>query len=677
MFHAASVNEIPEDEAIIYSETPPENIEEQQDDVPVRVLDDFAVFDVSSNELVPIAQLYYQNSRTFSASGLVRAYVCDQGNEDEEDSEDDEKNSRIRLSTILKFDVHSISEETGDLDSKIYLQTKHAWYILSIPSQQYKPFYAPFWIQHRVLHALVNLVLRNPQATFEEFTESFSDVNGDESARENAIASVHVLGRVITEADIQSDDVKAYATALFPDICGQDYGLDIRRVNLATEYLDLDLDDYLAQKGKPRRQRKFSSDEEQEVLKHNTSTFVTPKVSQIMRNLFSVPLDVAEIPEIEDDTDIIAQIDNLVAHHEDPTSMKWGAKENGLYRSIIMDGVEYCVGDEVMVSPGTDENGKAAQVSKTDACQSPNTYANRLWFCKICYFFEKVVDGKKIKMFHHQWLTHGSKTILQETAHSKSLFLLDGCDDNPVAAIFKKCNVTWLKPEDKELPDDGAPNSNDFHCSLIYDEADAHFIDLPSDEEMSDLLQGEKPCLSCAMRKQREQLDDPVVFADGYLRHGISYHVHDFVYLRLGKETAGLLEIGQITKLGSPQALDEFKITVRLLSRYERQDCSELELLWDEALERRLYFTDRVHAIDYQQIEGKCYIQLLTKIEEIEKWVRHDNHYYVNQQLDARRGRLYGMEQGAGGLGTGLDLSGFVETKYAVEFSPSAAATYA
>jgi DNA (cytosine-5)-methyltransferase 1 len=31
---------------------------------------------------------------------------------------------------------------------------------------------------------------------------------------------------------------------------------------------------------------------------------------------------------------------------------------------------------------------------------------------------------------------------------------------------------------------------------------------------------------------------------------------------------------------------------------------------------------------------------------------------------------------GAGGLGLGIDMSGFVETKYAVEFSPSAAKTY-
>jgi len=31
---------------------------------------------------------------------------------------------------------------------------------------------------------------------------------------------------------------------------------------------------------------------------------------------------------------------------------------------------------------------------------------------------------------------------------------------------------------------------------------------------------------------------------------------------------------------------------------------------------------------------------------------------------------------GAGGLGTGMDMSGFIDTKWAVEYSPAAALTY-
>jgi len=70
-------------------------------------------------------------------------------------------------------------------------------------------------------------------------------------------------------------------------------------------------------------------------------------------------------------------------------------------------------------------------------------------------------------MFHGQWFSHGCKTILQETSHSKSLYLLDACDDNHISAIFKKCNVKILKPGDEEQPDDASYDANDFHCGQV------------------------------------------------------------------------------------------------------------------------------------------------------------------------------------------------------------------
>ncbi|KAG2337145.1 S-adenosyl-L-methionine-dependent methyltransferase [Suillus weaverae] len=103
----------------------------------------------------------------------------------------------------------------------------------------------------------------------------------------------------------------------------------------------------------------------------------------------------------------------------------------------------------------------------------------------------------------------------------------------------------------------------------------------------------------------------------------------------------------------------------------------------------------------------------------IDAWVAHDDHYYVNECADSldvralkdlnpwsanefwhclqcheehkanvarqarqlqRFGPLRGLElfAGAGGLGTELDMDmpGFVETRYAIEFSPRAAKTY-
>lgn len=67
-------------------------------------------------------------------------------------------------------------------------------------------------------------------------------------------------------------------------------------------------------------------------------------------------------------------------------------------------------------------------------------------------------------MFHGQWYVHGSKTILQETAHSKSLYWTNECGNNPAASIIKKCNIKMLSSHDEEVLDDRAPDSNDFHC---------------------------------------------------------------------------------------------------------------------------------------------------------------------------------------------------------------------
>ncbi|KAG6876747.1 hypothetical protein C0993_000724 [Termitomyces sp. T159_Od127] len=684
---------------------------------------------MSSNELVPVAELLglQYDSRKFSASGLVRAWIDEDADEDgldddnEESDEEFSSSKRVRLSTILEFDVHSTSEVTGNPDSKMYIRTKYAWYILHMPTEEYRPFFTSFWIKHRVLHLLLSSAIRDRRTSYQEFLESLSDVEGDNLFREEALASVQMLGRVLTEADIQSEDVKIYAAGNFPEMC-EDYDIPLKTVRLATEYLQFDLsDDEDSERNfeprtkthKPKSKRiptqSVLSDKEMEVLKHRNTTYVTPIVSQIMKNLFSVPLHFAEIPIIEDDSEVITEIDNVKTHHMNPTSMRWGRAEGDMFSSLTIDGVEYCVGQNVMVVPGDDEDTKRARISETDASQSPNSYANHLWFCKICYFFEETVDGKKVKMFHGQWFIHGSKTILQETAHSKSLFLLKSCEDNPAASIFKKCNIKMLGPEDAEPPDDGQPHSNDFHCALAYDEKEASFTNLPSEQEMVELLQRET-CISCATRKRQEQLNDIVITSDGFTRHGTNYHPNDFIYIRPCGRTTGLLDIAQITMIKVRSG--DLRLTVKMLERPGKLQRSGRGLPWDE---RRLYLTDNLQDLDdIDLLDGMCFVRHLTDADEIDEWASQDDHFYVNQHVSARTGQLADLDagvlgqcgacsterarkhreqqrlltrngpirclelfSGAGGLGTGLDLSGFVETKYAVEFSPSAAATYA
>ncbi|KAG6851305.1 hypothetical protein H0H93_011741 [Arthromyces matolae] len=730
VLYETSVDDVSESlELILPGETPPDE-QTSPDGLPVRLLDDFTVFHASSNEIIPFGHLLQLefNKGNFTASGLAFGWVNEEEDEPEDEGGDVLQPQRLQLSAVTEICVHDISESTGEPDSKIWIRTAFAWYILDRPSEQYRPYFLPFWIKHRSLHMVLDNILSDRHTSYDELVTSLSDTAGESCTREAVLTSLRVLGRVLTEDDIQSDEVKAYIIGHLPDFL-DDYGLSVKSVRLATDYLELDDYDNSESTRTKRSKKSFSrqtkksvlSDEEKEILKHRATTYVTPLVSQIMKKLFTIPLDFADIPVIKDDPDVVTDIDNIKTHHSDPLSMQWGDtnEDDNMYSSVVMDGVEYMashpiyVGDDVMVVPGDDENMKRASISKMGASQSPNSYANNLWFCKICYFFETTQNGKKVKMFHGHWFIHGSKTILQETAHSKSLYLLMSCEDNPVASIYKKCKITMIGPDGVEPPDEGEPDTNDFHCALAYDEKETCFTDLPSEDKMAELLKNtQKPCISCAVQEHKENEEEVTVSADGFSMHGINYHCLDFIYLRSPEQTSGLLKFAQIMKIKVNPKSGDFGLTVRMFKRSKRQDHPRLGLPWDE---RRLYFTDTEQVIDDGDlIDGKCFIKQLADIEDINDWVRHDDHFYVNQGVDIETRELYDLDDdaleecdicesqrrrtwkeqqkllarngpirclelfsGAGGLGTGLDLSGFVETKYAVEFSPSAAATYA
>lgn len=82
-------------------------------------------------------------------------------------------------------------------------------------------------------------------------------------------------------------------------------------------------------------------------------------------------------------------------------------------------------------------------------------------FCQIRYLFQEKGGQKK---FHGQWLTHSSKTFLQEAGHPQALYLLlDECEDIDVNAIIQLCNIRDLDPDAHE-PSEDVTEENDFHC---------------------------------------------------------------------------------------------------------------------------------------------------------------------------------------------------------------------
>ncbi|KAJ3984503.1 S-adenosyl-L-methionine-dependent methyltransferase, partial [Lentinula detonsa] len=385
------------------------------------------------------------------------------------------------------------------------------------------------------------------------------------------------------------------------------------------------------------------------------------------------------------------------SHPGIPGTMKWGKKlaveeDKVFYKTITMDGELYKAGDVVMVEPGEDDRKGRQGNYKSQPSQSSNGNANRFWFIQICYFFEDVDDGSK--QFHGRWLEHGSKTFLQETAHSRELFLTNACADAPATSIYRKCDMKFLGLAEREPEDDTSYEGNSYFCQYTWlDLDDPTFASLPQPEEVeADLMFAPdyRRCHSCVLAERMEQ--QRLVHHSGNCisQFGVDYHVGDFVYLRPSKLDNEQLEIAQIVGLPSP-ALNTVTIKVHMLCHVATRPNTE-ETFADEVKE----------TTPFDRVDGKCFVSYFPQpdAEGFKEWIKEKDHFYV---LDSRKfeqctrcmeehetqlamyrdflaqeGPLSMLElfSGAGGLGTGLDQSNFVKTAAAVEFDRYAAETY-
>lgn len=118
-----------DEDTIIQGETPFDDDEKDEGDLPVRLLEDFVIYDTDSMEAVPLASLLSISCLKcpFSASGLVKPWI-EEGSDDSDDTDDTEnedgrgrifvepQGDRLSLSLIREFSVHSPSNCKGKLD---------------------------------------------------------------------------------------------------------------------------------------------------------------------------------------------------------------------------------------------------------------------------------------------------------------------------------------------------------------------------------------------------------------------------------------------------------------------------------------------------------------------------------------------------------------------------------
>ena len=53
--------------------------------------------------------------------------------------------------------------------------------------------------------------------------------------------------------------------------------------------------------------------------------------------------------------------------------------------------------------------------------------------------------------------------------------------------------------------------------------------------------------------------------------------------------------------------------------------------------QRRLFYRHGTSTISIDQLDGVCYVQHLTDENQIEAWIKHDNHFFLNQEGDEEK----------------------------------------
>ncbi|KAF8495303.1 hypothetical protein JB92DRAFT_2993870 [Gautieria morchelliformis] len=686
--------------------------------LPVRLLDHFTVYDENGMylpfALVAASLISNTSQRQIRASGLVSRCLEDLEDSDSDISEVDTQ-PLVSLQPLKDFWT---DYNTGQLDGvwgarTVGVATKHGWYILRQPAPLYTTYYQPFWSSHHLTWLAAKAIRHDHGLSFKSFCRQMECREDDEA--------VLILGRNLVKEDITADYVTLYL---------KDQLSSKKNVHDCTKLLKSPLLRYIVHRadiiGQSLHQflnlevfdGAISAQhvaEESVVVPDKALTITMPFVHELTTGLFLKSLlKAGKTLDSHDRGNILIQVPDVpdILHPDRPTNIDWEQPVSGYpdyFSKVYLDGEAYMVGDVVMVNPGKDDQTHRAK-SALEACSQSrkNKFVNNVWFCQIIYMFRKTASSKMRTTeptAHVQWYEHGSRTILQETAHPYGLYSLAECTDIPLGSILGPCVVQHLKPGDEE--------PNDYHCSFLWDVAEARFLDQAILQQPGHNRGPQCPCCAFNDRRDRDTIHESFIHSEtsGEVQ-GIEYHKDDFVYIAAKPDQPYL--IGQIRRFIVDRELtvQNSKVELTLLGRFD-DVARAMEGSGARQDEARLFLTEEVKAFSLSLIEGKCFVGSKDLVTSQDL----DDHFYVDrwasslgvrslqdlspiehsklavckscfraakqEQENARAYKtcnapLKTMElfAGAGGLSTGLEQSKYVQTLWAVEILPGAAATF-
>ncbi|KAJ3542763.1 hypothetical protein NM688_g5941 [Phlebia brevispora] len=663
-------------------------------EVPVRVLTEFVIYQRRTKRIVPLPSLFAVDSDSlvsldYGASGEALAWAEDDSDSDSTHSETSfgaDGSVNLALSTIIETSIHDVEDARPkhfSLDSKIYIRTHFAWYILYVPSTVYYGYFAPLWIKARLFHEVVTSVWEDRRLSYEDFINTLPESDASEAADD-------VLGRGLTKADFDTEDTVAYITSAFEDLCAQEdtaFLSVLKQTKLFRTIMESSI--VTAPSLSP--------------LQDQERTVVTPFIHKLAKQVFSP--DQLEVVPSASSSSLLPDPILPVRPQEHPChdgpiqTMDWVTDSQcgpHHYCAVVLDNVRYDAGECIMMKSGEDESKRRRQNAAAKHSRSSNPLANTMWFAKICYFFEEE-DGTK--MVHVQWFQHGAQILLQELAHPHGLFLINECQDLPLDVIYQKANVTEIHAVDEEPAEtsEALGYFNNFFTGVYWNQRECGFFDY-SKQDVSDALKLCPPgqsCISCGLKELHtsretwflDSLDGIKTLSFGNTK----YHIGDFIYIR-SKETTGihLYVIGQIEDI-TCSSKGQLLVDARLYQQaYQHQSSYAIH----KSDERILYCTQKTwFNLDVHSIEGKAFaLPVNSKLLKmpLDQWLSYEDHFYFKTASLAsplkhsaskpclQHSKLQGLElfAGAGGLSAGLEQAGFVQTRWAVEWMPSPASTF-
>ena len=357
------------------------------------------------------------------------------------------------------------------------------------------------------------------------------------------------------------------------------------------------------------------------------------------------------------------------------------------------------------------------QGDSSDSCSSDEEDEVGLpWFGRIVYLFrDKHLGGQ----FHMEYYEHGGSTILGELAGPHELFRLGECTDQALICITGKIKVELIDTKDEQpasqVVETRFKSPNHYFCRFHYDHHSEKFTDAKQAGELDG-----KICGLCAEKHLEAErtatgiINEVSRSVQAITHEGVIYRLYDFAYAKPSE--------GNLSKIVQVMEIDYRKTGISLLvQRFHRFD---KKAKWFEKASkgqehpirdnRRLILCGNLRLVAPTALEGKCRVRHISQIKDLETYKDEDDTFWLQEKcvscwkrettilrpdelkysdqtefeenkaraeiesFISRGQKIKTMElfSGAGGAAQGLHLSGAVETKWAVEFAPCAAATF-